>query len=569
MKKQNDQNKIKEKCNSFFNKIRENKNAFFVLLCTFIALFFITFLDVTSRETVATFALSEYQIGQIADRTIVAEKSLPALDYDPVVVTKGEKIIRKGFPITEENYAKLRKIAEAKVYIDFRALSNAFLYLFLLVVLSIFLFSPYMLGRKIKVKEMIFIALMYTLVYGVTTVATKLPYFSSQFTLPILIPATFASILITLLFSQVSAVYFSILISLGVFFISSFQPVPFLFILSSSIASAIVVEKNDHRIDMVFSSVILSILNIVFMFALCIIVNVDSGFIALSLFGVALNAFISGIFALGFLTPLELWFNTASIFRLMDLSDTNNKIMKHLLVNASGTYHHSIMVATLAESACRKIGANPILARVGAYYHDIGKIDKPLYFSENQSDENKHDDINPSMSVSVIKSHVKNGVDLARQEKLPEEVIDIITQHHGNSVISYFYDKAKKLDENTTLEQYSYSGENPTTKEAAVVMLADTVEAACKSMPNHSVPAMRKLVHQLIMDKVEHRLLDNCPLRFCDLTIIEEDFIDTLAGFYHSRIVYPNQLTDEEGETKNSEQSSSAVENKKKVDDEK
>jgi membrane-associated HD superfamily phosphohydrolase len=173
------------------------------------------------------------------------------------------------------------------------------------------------------------------------------------------------------------------------------------------------------------------------------------------------------------------------------------------------------------------------------------------------------------MSVSVIKSHVKNGVDLARQEKLPEEVIDIITQHHGNSVISYFYDKAKKLDENTTLEQYSYSGENPTTKEAAVVMLADTVEAACKSMPNHSVPAMRKLVHQLIMDKVEHRLLDNCPLRFCDLTIIEEDFIDTLAGFYHSRIVYPNQLTDEEGETKNSEQSSSAVENKKKVDDEK
>ena len=136
MKKLTSQNKIKEHCNSFFNKIRENKNAFFVLLCTFVALLGITFLDVTSRETVATFALSEYQIGQIADRTIVAEKSLPALDYDPITVTKGEKIIRKGFPITEENYAKLRKIAEAKVYIDFRALANAILYLFLLVVLS-------------------------------------------------------------------------------------------------------------------------------------------------------------------------------------------------------------------------------------------------------------------------------------------------------------------------------------------------------------------------------------------------------------------------------------------------
>ena len=556
MKKLTSQNKIKEHCNSFFNKIRENKNAFFVLLCTFVALLGITFLDVTSRETVATFALSEYQIGQIADRTIVAEKSLPALDYDPITVTKGEKIIRKGFPITEENYAKLRKIAEAKVYIDFRALANAILYLFLLVVLSTFLFSPYMLGRKIKVKEMIFIAVMYTFVYGVTTFATKVPVFLSQYALPTIIPATFATILITLLFSQVSAVFFSILISLGVLFITSFQPIPFLFILSSSIAAAIVVEKNDHRIDMVFSSIILSILNIVFMFALSIIVNVDSGFKAFSLFGVALNAFISGIFALGFLTPLESWFNTASIFRLMDLSDTNNKIMKHLIFNASGTYHHSIMVATLAESACRKIGANPILARVGAYYHDIGKIDKPLYFSENQSDENKHDDINPSMSVSVIKSHVKNGVELARQEKLPEEVIDIIAQHHGNSVISCFYDKAKKIDDNATEEQYRYSGENPTTKEAAVVMLADTVEAACKSMSNHSVPAMRKLVHQLIMDKVEHRLLDNCPLRFCDLTVIEDDFVDTLAGFYHSRIVYPNQVTEDDSDDKTSEENS-------------
>ena len=157
------------------------------------------------------------------------------------------------------------------------------------------------------------------------------------------------------------------------------------------------------------------------------------------------------------------------------------------------------------------------------------------------------------MSVSVIKSHVKNGIELAREEKLPQEVIDIIAQHHGNSVISFFYDKAKKIDENATEEQYRYSGENPTTKEAAVVMLADTVEAACKSMSNHSVPAMRKLVHQLIMDKVEHRLLDDCPLRFCDLTIIEDDFIDTLAGFYHSRVVYPNQVT--EGDESNSDNS--------------
>ena len=544
-----------------FNFVSKNKGAFLVLLITFLSLLVIAFFDVASRETVATFALSEYQIGQIADRTIIAEKSLPPTEYDPIQVTKDEKIIRKGFPITEENYAKLRKIAEAPTYIDFRALANAFLFLFLMIVLTVFLFSPYMLGREIKLKEMVFISILYVIVYAVTTFATKVPAFLSQFALTAIIPSTFAAMLITVLFSQSSAVFFSILMSLGVLFISSFQPVPCLFVLCSSIASAKIVSKTEKRIDMVFASVILAILNIIFLFALSIIVNDDAEFGPFVLFGVALNAFISGIFALGFLTPLESILNTASVFRLMDLSDLNSPTMKRMLITAPGTYNHSMMVATLAESACSEIGANALLARVGAYYHDIGKLEQPEYFVENQTQGNKHDDINPSLSVSVLKSHVKKGVEKANQLRLPQEVTDIIAEHHGNGLIYYFYHKAKQQEENTDPESYCYSGDSPSSKEAAVVMLADTVEAACRTLVKPSVPRLEKFIRQLIMDKVENHLLDKCQLRFCDLDVIQDSFVKILAGYYHSRIEYPNQKTNdtEETDTNNTQKQPTSV----------
>ena len=206
----------------------------------------------------------------------------------------------------------------------------------------------------------------------------------------------------------------------------------------------------------------------------------------------------------------------------------------------------SMMVASLAESACSEIGANPLLARVGAYYHDLGKIDQPEYFVENQTGTNKHDDINPSLSVSVIRSHVKKGIEKAHQLHLPSEVIDIIAQHHGNSVISYFYNEAKKQNDTVSESEFSYSGEPPTSKEAAVVMLADTVEAACRTLDKPSVSRLEKFIHQLVMAKFEHGQLENCDLTFKDLNIIESSFVTILAGHYHSRIEYPDQKDPDE-----------------------
>ena len=220
--------------------------------------------------------------------------------------------------------------------------------------------------------------------------------------------------------------------------------------------------------------------------------------------------------------------------------------MKKMLIVAPGTYNHSMMVATLAEAACREIGANALLARVGAYYHDLGKIEQPEYFIENQSGNNKHEELNPRLSVSVIRRHVKKGLEKAMQLRLPKEVLAIIEEHHGNSLISFFYTEAKKQDPNVSAEEFSYIGTPPQSKESAVVMLADTVEAACRTLDKPSVSRLEKFIKQLVMTKVELGQLDNSSLTFKELTNIQKAFVTILAGYYHSRIEYPNQKDPDE-----------------------
>ena len=418
----------------------------------------------------------------------------------------------------------------------------------LLSALIIFLFSKGFLDKSTKLSELIFYAVVFVIVYAMTTIAQRFSVFSTDFSIITIVPATFVVILITILYGQKEAVYFSFIIFFAIFHALDYSPVPCIFELCSCLAAVRVVRKMVRRFDMVISAIVIAVLNAVFLVTIKIFTNSYTDGFLISLLGVAFNGFISCILALGFLTPLESLLNTASVFRLMDLSDLNTPVMRRLLLVASGTYNHSMMVASLAESACSEIGANPLLARVGAYYHDLGKIDQPEYFVENQTGINKHDDINPSLSVSVIRSHVKKGVEKAYQLHLPKEVIDIIAHHHGDSVISYFYSEAKKLDENVSETEYSYTGIPPTSKEAAVVMLADTVEAACRTLDKPSVSRLEKFIHQLVMSKFEHGQLENSDLTFKDLSVIESSFVTMLAGQYHSRIEYPDQKEEEKTE---------------------
>lgn len=547
MKKMNDKQNSSEKSSSIreeiFTFIRRNLSNIALFICSFLAVGVIVYFRTATAETVANFKLNDFEIGQISDRTIIADKNLAPDLENTVSVEAGEKVIKKGFPISAEAYAKLKKMAESPVYIDYRAFANSILYVVLIAVLWCFLYSSEISGRRTQFKESLTEVIFFLIVFSVIVFGKRSPLFADDYRILIIMPLPFVIFLVTILFGQLSAYFFVCILALGVLLATSFSLIPALFTICSSMSAAIIVRKIVRRVDIVLAAIMISFFNVVFVIMLKVIFN-DTFSDCLPVFaGVALNGFISGILTLGFLTPLEIILNTASVFRLMDLSDVNNQpIMRRMLLVAGGTYSHSMMVSSLAENAAREIGANALLARVGACYHDIGKLDQSEYFTENQgSGGNKHNDINPSLSVSVIRSHVKKGIEKARQLHLPKSLIDIIAEHHGNSVIAYFYNEAKKLDPNVSPEDYSYSGVPPTTKESAIVMLADTVEAACRTLDNPSASRIDKFVAQLIASKIEHHQLDNSPLTFSDLAKIRESFVQLLTAYYHSRVEYPDQ----------------------------
>ena len=529
--------------------IREHKVLLIAFIVFFASVSVLNFVDTSTSETVESFRIEDFEEGAIADRNIYARTTLEPDIANPVSIQEGERIIHKGFKITAEEYSKLKKLAEAPSYIDYRAFADIELFLLLVFAFYFFLFTPVLLKRTVEMTELILQGVLLVFIYACTVFGGKVHFFSSVYTLPILIPSSFCVFLIAILYGQTSAVYFSIISAMITYVAAKFQIVPCLFTLASGIAASRIVRKIEKRTDMVFSSLLLCVLNMVFMSVLKIIFNDNFSDAIFSLLGVALNGFIAGILALGFITPLESMLNTASVFRLMDLSNTNTPLLSNLMITASGTYQHSMMVAQLAENACRQIGANALLARVASYYHDIGKMDHSDYFTENQKGENPHDELNPSLSLTIIRTHVKLSVEKATEQHLPEAVIKIISEHHGNSVIKWFYEKAKKDDPNVREEDYSYYGDLPSTRESGVVMLADTVEAACKSLDKPSVSRLDSFIQMLIDKKVnEDRQLDNCPLTFKDLKKIKDSFVQILAGYYHSRVKYPGQKEEEEKE---------------------
>ncbi len=522
--------------------VKERWHVLVVFLVSFAVATVAVYVDTSTMDTVASYTVEDYEVGQVADRTIFATKSMPADEVFPVAIEEGEKVIRKGFPITEEEYLKLRKMAASPAYIDYRAFSNSVLFLMLVAAFWFLLFSPALLGRQVELKEVVLEAVLFVIVFVAATFAGKSPLFQTVYRLPVAIPSALCVFMVAILFGQASALYFSLLLAMGVLAAAHFQLVPALFTLASCLCAARIVRTIERRIDLVFASIMLAVLNVVFMTMFKVIFNDSFSDAVFVLTGIAFNGFLSGILVLGLLTPLESLLNTASVFRLMDLSDLNTPVMRRMLLTAGGTYNHSMLVASLAENACKAIGANALLARVGAYYHDIGKMDQPEYFVENQGGGgNKHDDINPSLSASIIRSHVKRGVEKAHQLRLPRRIVDIIGEHHGNSVMAYFYNEAKQKDPNVSPESFAYMGNPPTSVESAVVMIADTVEAACRTLDKPSVPRLDKFIQTLIQAKIDHHQLDNCPLTFGDLTKIRESFVQILAGYYHSRIEYPNQ----------------------------
>jgi len=257
----------------------------------------------------------------------------------------------------------------------------------------------------------------------------------------------------------------------------------------------------------------------------------------------AAGGFLSAMLVSGILPLLESLFKVVTDISLLEYSDLNRPLLKQLMVSAPGTYHHSVIIGTLAEAAAESVAVNPLMARVASYYHDIGKIRKPEYFIENQAKgENRHDRLTPSMSSLVIAAHVKDGMELAREYKLPPQITDIIRQHHGTALMTYFYEKAKGAEADPALvneEDYRYPGPRPQTKVAAIVMLADAVEAASRVLDNPTPQRIAALVDKIINRFFEDGQLTECELTLKDLTEIKKSFNMLLSGIYHHRIDYP------------------------------
>ena len=261
-----------------------------------------------------------------------------------------------------------------------------------------------------------------------------------------------------------------------------------------------------------------------------------------SLFGV-ISGILSAVLMIGALPYMENGFSITSMIRLLELSNPNHPLLKRLLMEAPGTYHHSLMVGNLAEAAAEFIGANSLLVRVGSYYHDIGKIKRAEYFVENQlGHDSPHNKIAPALSALIIISHVKDGVEMGREARLPQIIIDFIAEHHGTSLTKYFYSRAieEEGEGMANEESFRYEGPKPHTKEVALVMLADAVEAAVRSVTNPNLDSIRAMVRKILRDKLNDRQLEECDLTFKDLDVIANSFCKVLEGVYHKRIEYPD-----------------------------
>ncbi len=268
--------------------------------------------------------------------------------------------------------------------------------------------------------------------------------------------------------------------------------------------------------------------------------------ISIALIGILLgliSGILSAVLMIGALPYLESGFSITSMIKLLELTNPNHDLLKRLLIEAPGTYHHSLMVGNLAEAAAEPIGANPLLVRVGAYYHDIGKIKRAEYFVENQRGfDEPHNKIAPALSALIIISHVKEGVELAREARLPQVIIDFIAEHHGTSLAKYFYNQAIEEEGEGMVNEdsFRYEGPKPQTKEVALVMLADAVEASVRSLTNPNMDSIRAMIRKILRDKLNDGQLDESNLTFKDLDVIANTFSKVLEGVYHKRIEYPD-----------------------------
>jgi len=464
----------------------------------------------------------------------MAAKTKPV--YEILEIKKNELILNKGERVSKDQMAKLGAIEQREPYpIKVAAFFGIALILSLLMLLLVLYIEFYEPDLIVGNKELLLLASICILMTITAKLIVISPWPSN------LIPVSAASMLIALLLNNRLAIITTCFLSILVGMISGGR----LDITTASVVGGIVgifaVRNVRRRSQLITAGFAVGFANMAYFIGVGLVNSLDFHTYMIEAFIGLANGVMSAIIVTGVLPIFESVSKTITDISLLETADLNHPILKEMVMKAPGTYHHSLVVGNLAEASCEIIGANALLARVSAYFHDIGKIEKAEYFSENQTGESMHDRLSPTMSSLIITNHVKNGVELAQRYGLNKKIVDIIRQHHGTGLVFYFFKRAlEKTEDKEVLEEgFRYPGPKPQTKEAACVLLADSVEAASRTLDDPTPSSIQGLVKKIINNKFIDGQLDECELTLKDLEKIAEVFTHILIGIYHSRVDYP------------------------------
>lgn len=466
-------------------------------------------------------------------------KQLAMANIEPVreTVKKGQILIRRGDVVTAEQIHAMEEVGLSKGHVSEMRIFG--LAIFILIMMAIVFGYIYKFAYPIYQSDVHLLLLGFIML--LTLLLGKAAHYYSDFAAPIATGALLVSILIDarvgILVSVVLALLFGVIADENLRAVSM--------ALVGSMIGVYSVSKMTHGYSLTKTGMWIAFFN-------CLVIGA-TGFIEQINISQTLQQVLLGIVSgigasivtTGVLPYLENAFNITTPLKLLELAQPNHPLLQRLLLDAPGTYYHSVMVGNLAETAASSIGANPITVRVGAYYHDIGKIKRPYFFAENQvGNEKPHDKLAPSLSTLIVTSHIKDGVDLCRDYKLPQVIIDIVQQHHGTMLVSYFYQQATENEHGECIieDDFRYEGPRPQSKEAALIMLADACEAAVRSIGKPNANRIEATVRKLIRERLHDGQLDECNLTLKDLNGIGDAFIRVLSSMFHKRIEYPESV---------------------------
>ena len=461
----------------------------------------------------------------------------------PVVETihVGETIVRDGDVITPLQLEKLEQLGLTQPRIEAATIAgNALLALLISSLLVAFLwrFQPQIWHRNRSV-------LLFCLALIVSAVAIRIAGDRSIWTYAVPTTATVLLIGILLEGYAAAAIAAALAVIAGLVNPSGLQPA--VYVLAGGMVGLLSIVRAERLNAFFRTGVLLALVNLTAVVGFGLLSQLDLAGIAQRAGAGVLNAFLSVVLAVGSFAMLGNLFGIMTVFQLLELANPSNRLLRRLLLETPGTYHHAVMVGNLAERAAETIGADPLLVRVAAYYHDIGKMKNPLAFIENQAGaRNIHDDLDAETSGRIIAAHIKDGIDLGYEHGLPVQIIGFIPQHHGTSVMSYFYGKAlQEVSGQTELvprDHFRYPGPKPQSREAAILMLSDGVEASVRSLDSKDEASIRAMVDRIIDSRIEDGQLDDAELTLKNIAQIKDAFVGQLLGMYHQRIKYPDNV---------------------------